>query len=418
MARGKKIELMAPAGNWESMKAAIDAGCDSVYFGIEQLNMRARQTMNFTLDNLEEIVALCSPHDVRTYITLNTIIYDHDLSLMRRIVDRALEAGITAIIASDQAVISYASKVGLEVHISTQTNITNIETVEFFSHFADTMVLSRELSMKQMKDLCDAVKRDNITGPNGDLVEIEVFAHGALCVAVSGKCYMSLHTQASSANRGACIQNCRRSYTVKDTDSGYEFEIDDQYIMSPKDLCTIDFLDQLISTGVKVLKIEGRGRAPEYVKTVIECYREAIDAVEAGTYNPELVEAWMDRLKTVYNRGFWGGYYLGQKLGEFSGGPGSKATQKKVFIGKGRHYYPKPQIGEFNVLSHGVKVGDKLLITGPTTGVIETEITSMMVDDKDAQEAKKGHVVTFPISEKIRPSDKIYKILPAEEVND
>lgn len=416
MSRRSQIELMAPAGNWESMRAAIEAGADSVYFGIEQLNMRARQTMNFTLEDLEEITALCTPKNVRTYITLNTIIYDHDLSLMKRIVDRAKEAKITAIIASDQAVISYASKIGLEVHISTQCNITNIESIEFYSHFADTMVLSRELSLKQVDDICKAVERENITGPNGNLIEIEVFAHGALCVAVSGKCYMSLHTQTSSANRGACIQNCRKAYTVTDKETGYEFDIDNEYIMSPKDLCTIDFLDSLINTGISVLKIEGRGRAPEYVKTVIECYREAIDAIEDDTYTDKKVEAWMTKLSTVFNRGFWGGYFLGQKLGEFSDGPGSQATEKKIFIGKGKHYYPKVQIGEFQVLSHGVKVGDRLLITGPTTGVIDTIITSMMIDDKEVQEANKGVSVTFPIDQAIRPSDKIYKIVPAKEV--
>ena len=318
-----KIELMAPAGGFDSMQAALNAGADSIYFGVEQLNMRAKSSVNFTLDDLEEIAKRCGEKNVRTYLTLNTIVYDHDLSIIKTLLNRAKEAGITAVIASDQAVIHYAKTIGVEVHISTQLNITNIETVKFYSLFADTMVLSRELSLGQIKKIADAIKSDNVVGPAGNLIELEIFGHGALCMAVSGKCYLSLHTQNSSANRGACNQNCRRTYKVIDIEDGHELEIDNEYIMSPKDLCTLNFVDQVIDTGVKVLKIEGRARAPEYVSKVIGTYREAIDSYYKGEFNQEKVEVWMNQLETVYNRGFWSGYYLGQELGEWSDKPGS-----------------------------------------------------------------------------------------------
>lgn len=404
---------MAPAGNFAALTAAGKAGADSVYFGVEQLNMRARATMNFTVDDLDKVVELCKEYDMRSYITLNTIIYDHDLSLAKKIIETAKNAGITAIIAADQAVIGYAHSIGFEVHISTQANITNVETVKFYSLFSDTMVLSRELSMKQMKNICDTIEREQIKGPNGNLVEIEVFAHGALCVAVSGKCYMSLHTHNASANRGACIQNCRRAYTVIDKETGYELEVDNEYIMSPKDLCTVDFLDSLIETGVTVLKVEGRGKAPEYVKTVIETYRAAIDAVQDGTYSQEKIEGYMEQLSSVYNRGFWGGYYLGQKLGEFSSEPGSLASQKKVYIGKGMHYYPKVKVGEFKMDSHSLKKGDKILIIGPTTGVVEHVVEEMRKDDKEVEEVRKGDEFTISIDETIRSSDRLYKMVEA-----
>lgn len=407
------MELMAPAGSFESLQAAIQSGADSVYFGIDQLNMRAKASINFTADDLPEIAKRCEPHGVRTYLTLNTIIYDHDLSVIKTIANKAKEAGITALIASDQAVINYASTIGMEVHISTQLNVTNLETVKFYSHFADVMVLSRELSLRQVKAIVDGIKKENITGPSGNLIEVEIFGHGALCMAVSGKCYLSLHSHNSSANRGACIQNCRRTYKVIDIEDGYELEIDNEYIMSPKDLCTIDFLDDVMDTGIKVLKIEGRGRAPEYVYTVVKCYREAIDAYLDGTYNAEKVNDWMDRLNKVYNRGFWSGYYLGQKLGEWSKGHGSQATEKKVFLGKGVHYFPKPKIGEFRIDAQKLKVGDKILVTGPTTGVIESEIKEMMVDDVFVDEAVKGDHITIAMPETIRPSDKLYKIVEA-----
>lgn len=410
----KKLELMAPAGNFECFMAAIQGGADSIYFGIEQLNMRARATMNFTIDDLPEIARIANEHEVRTYITLNTIIYDHDISLMKRIVDEAKAAGITAIIASDQAVISYASSQKMEVHISTQLNITNAETVRFYSHFADVMVLSRELSLTQVKKISDEIERDQITGPSGELVELELFGHGALCMAVSGKCYLSLHTANASANRGACVQNCRRSYKVIDLEDGHELEIDNEYIMSPKDLCTIDFLDQVIEAGVKVLKIEGRGKAADYVKTVVSNYRAAIDSYYDNTYTPEKVEQWMENIKTVYNRGFWGGYYLGQELGEWTDAPGSKATQKKIFLGRGSNYFSKIGVAEFKIETHSLSVGDKVLITGPTTGVIETTIEELHGANGSISTAKKGELCAFKVDEVVRPSDKLYKLVNTE----
>lgn len=405
------IELMAPAGDFAAMQAAIDAGANSVYFGVEQLSMRARSTMNFVLEDLEEVVARCAPKNVKSYVTLNTIIYDHDLGLAKKIVDKSVEAGITAIIVSDQAVIQYAKSKGMPVHISTQLNVTNIDTVKFYSMFADVMVMSRELSITQVQKIVEAVKRDDVRGPSGELVRIEIFAHGALCMAVSGKCYLSLHTQNSSANRGACIQNCRRKYKVVDLEGGHELEIDNEYIMSPKDLCTIDFLDQIVATGVAVLKIEGRGRAPEYVKTVIECYREAIDACYDGTYGEEKIKGWMERLETVYNRGFWSGYYLGQEMGEWTKKYGSSATQKKVFLGQGIHYFPKAQVAHFQIDAYSLKVGDKILVIGPTTGVVESEIKELMVNDQPVQEALQGMECTFPLDRLIRKSDKLYKVV-------
>ncbi|RXP45936.1 U32 family peptidase [Lutibacter sp. HS1-25] len=407
----QKIELMAPAGNFESLQAALDNGADSVYFGVEQLNMRARATVNFTLDDLQEISSRCKAKNVRTYLTLNTIVYDHDLSIVKTLLQKAKEADITAVIAMDQAVISSARAIGMEVHISTQINITNIETARFYAMFADTMVLSRELSLRQVKKITEQIAKENICGPSGKLVEIEIFGHGALCMAVSGKCYMSLHSSNSSANRGACKQNCRKKYTVIDQETGFEMELDNEYIMSPKDLCTIDFLDQIVDAGITVLKIEGRGRAPEYVAKVIKCYRDAIDSIEAGTYNKEKVISWMLELEKVYNRGFWSGYYLGQKLGEWSNGSGSHATQKKVYIGKGMHYYPKANIGEFKIEAYDLNVGDTILITGPTTGAQEMQIDEIFVNDKKGSVAQKGDSCTFKLDFRIRPSDKLYKIV-------
>ncbi|MBL7472936.1 peptidase U32 family protein [Robertkochia sediminum] len=413
MTESGKIELMAPAGNFESLQAAIDNGADSVYFGVDQLNMRARASINFTMDDLPEITRRCKEKNVRTYLTLNTIIYDHDLTLIKTLLDKAKAADITAVIVMDQAVIAYARQIGMEVHISTQINITNIETVRFYAMFADTMVMSRELSLRQVKKICEQIEKEQIKGPSGNLVEIEIFGHGALCMAVSGKCYLSLHSHNSSANRGACKQNCRKKYTVIDQESGFEIEIDNEYMMSPKDLCTLDILDQVIDAGAKVLKIEGRGRAPEYVAKVIKTYREAIDAYDEGTYTEERVAEWMEELSKVYNRGFWNGYYLGQKLGEWSDGPGSQATQKKVYVGKGEHFFPKAGIAQFKIEAYDIKVGDKLLITGPTTGVEEFELTEMMVDDKNAEQAQKGDSCTFKTDFRIRMSDKLYKIVSA-----
>jgi putative protease len=407
----QKIELMAPAGNFESLQAALDNGADSIYFGVEQLNMRARASINFTLEDLSEIVNRCEAKNVRTYLTLNTIIYDHDLSVVKTLIKKAKEANVTAVIAMDQAVIAVAREFGIEVHISTQINITNIETVKFYAMFADTMVLSRELSLRQVKHITEQIEKDQIKGPSGNLVEIEIFGHGALCMAVSGKCYMSLHAYNSSANRGACKQNCRKKYTVIDQETGIEMELDNEYIMSPKDLCTIDFLDQVADAGVKVLKIEGRGRAPEYVANVTRCYREALDSIENKTYSKDLVSSWMNTLEKVYNRGFWSGYYLGQQLGEWSKGSGSHATQKKVYIGKGLHFYPKAKIGEFKIEAYDISLGDKILITGPTTGAKEIELKEMLVNDKYQEKGKKGDSVTIPLNFRIRPSDKLYKIV-------
>lgn len=411
MAFNQKIELMAPAGNFESLQAALENGADSIYFGVEQLNMRARASINFTLNDLPEIAKRCSKKNVRTYLTLNTIIYDHDLSIVRTLLKRAKEVGLSAVIAMDQAVIAVAREFGIEVHISTQINITNFETLKFYAMFADTVVLSRELSLRQVKSIAEQIDKYQLKGPSGRLVEIEIFGHGALCMAVSGKCYMSLHSYNSSANRGACKQNCRKKYTVIDQETGIEMELDNEYIMSPKDLCTIDFLDQIYDSGIRVLKIEGRGRAPEYVAKVIRAYREAIDSIANKTYNKDKVNHWMTELDKVYNRGFWSGYYLGQKLGEWSNGPGSQATQKKVYIGKGVHYFPKADIGEFKMEAYDLNLGDTVLITGPTTGAQEFEITEMFVNDKKEQAATKGDSVTLPLTFRIRPNDKLYKIV-------
>jgi len=406
---------MAPAGNFESLQAALDNGADSVYFGVEQLNMRARASINFTLDDLTEISKRCTEKGVRSYLTLNTIIYDHDLTIVKTLITKAKEANITAVIAMDQAVIAIARQAEMEVHISTQINVTNIETLKFYAMFADTIVLSRELSLRQVKNITDQIEREEIKGPAGRLVEIEIFGHGALCMAVSGKCYMSLHSYNSSANRGACKQNCRKKYTVIDQETGFEMELDNEYIMSPKDLCTIDFLDQVADAGIKVLKIEGRGRAPEYVANVIKSYRDAIDSLANGTYDKEKVIGWMQELEKVYNRGFWNGYYLGQKLGEWSKGSGSHATQKKVYVGKGVHFFPKAKIGEFKLEAFDLKIDDTILITGPTTGVKELKINEMYVNDQKGEKAQRGDTMTIPLDFRIRPNDKLYKIVIVEK---
>jgi putative protease len=408
-----RIELMSPAGSFEALQAAIQNGADSIYFGVDQLNMRARATMNFTADDLPEIASRCQEKNIRTYLTLNTIVYDHDLSVIKKIVDQSKAAGISAIIASDQAVINYAFTQKMPVHASTQLNITNIETVKFYAHFCDVMVLSRELSLRQVKSICEQIVKEEIKGPSGNLIKIEIFGHGALCMAVSGKCYLSLHTQNSSANRGACNQNCRKAYKVIDLEDGHELEIDNEYIMSPQDLCTIDFLDQVVATGTAVLKLEGRGRAPEYVAAVTRCYRQAIDSIYDETYSQEKIEQWMAQLEKVYNRGLWSGYYLGLKLGEWTNQSGSSATQKKVYIGKGLHYYSKAQVGEFLIEAQSIKKGDSVFIIGPTSGVIEAEIEELRVDNQIVEEAKRGQECTFKVSEIVRASDRLYKVIPA-----
>lgn len=409
----QKVELLAPAGSYEALMAAIKAGCDSVYFGVEQLNMRARSSNNFTLEDLKKIAEIGATHQIKTYLTINTVLYDHDLTLMKSIVNAAKENGITALIAADHAVLNYAQKIGMPVHISTQANISNIDTIEFYAHYANVMVLARELSLKQVAEITREIKRRNITGPSGELVRVEIFAHGALCMAVSGKCYLSLHSNFSSANRGACVQNCRKSYIVTEKEDGTEFEVDNEYIMSAKDLCTIDFLDKIMDAGVSVLKIEGRGRAADYVFTVTQCYREAIEAYHVGTLSPEKMADWKQRLETVYNRGFWDGYYLGKKMGEWSDEYGSKASTRKLYIGRGVKFFNKASIAEFKLESHSLSVGDQIMITGPTTGYVETTVTEIWVDQQPAEKASKGAVFTCPMTEKIRPSDKLYKILPA-----
>jgi len=404
---------MAPAGNFESLQAALDNGADAIYFGVDQLNMRARASINFTMDDLPEIVKRCEEKGVRSYLTLNTIVYDHDLSLIKNLLSSAKSAGITAVIASDQAVISSARSMGIDVHISTQLNITNIETVKFYSLFAETMVLSRELSLRQVKKITEEIQKEQIKGPSGELVKVEIFGHGALCMAVSGKCYLSLHSHNSSANRGACKQNCRKKYTVIDQESGFEIEIDNEYMMSPKDLCTINFLDEVKDSGVQILKIEGRGRAPEYVATVTKAYREAIDSLDDNTFSEEKVADWMERLSTVYNRGFWSGYYLGQKMGEWSKTSGSQATQKKVYVGKGVHYFPKAGIAEFKIEAYDIKKGDKILVTGPSTGAQEFELEEMFVNDLLSEKAGKGDSCTIKVPFRVRLSDKLYKMVEA-----
>ncbi len=413
MLHRSEIEIMAPVGSFESLQAALQAGADAVYFGIEQLNMRARSSINFTQEDLSEIVQRCRAEGVKTYLTLNTILYDHDLRLMRSIIDHAKAEGVDAIIAMDQAAIGYARQVNMPVHISTQANITNIEAVRFYSVFSDVMVLSRELTLSQVKKICQTIAKEQITGPSGKLVRIEVFVHGALCMAVSGKCYLSLHTHQSSANRGACKQNCRRTYTVKD-EEGNELLIDNEFIMSPKDLCTLPFLDQILDSGARVLKIEGRSKGPDYVYETTSCYREAVEAILNGSFSEEKVARWMQRLEKVYNRGFWGGYFLGQELGEWTDAPGSKAKEKKVFIGTGIKYFGKIGVGEFKLLSGRLSVGDEVMITGPTTGLLRTRVASLRVNDQEASTvAQRGVHFSMPVAAKVRPSDKLYKIEPA-----
>ncbi len=410
----EKVEVMAPAGSFESLRAAIQAGANSVYFGIEQLNMRAKSINNFILKDLDTISEICKEHKVKTYLTLNTVIYDHDVSLMKRIVNSAKEAGIDAVIASDHAVLAYCKKVEMPLHISTQANISNVQSVEFYASYADTVVLARELSLLQVTDIARQIKRHKITGPSGNLVKVEVFAHGALCMAVSGKCYLSLHSHNSSANRGACIQNCRKKYTVIDQEEGVELEINNEYIMSSKDLCTIDFLDKLIGAGINILKIEGRGRSADYVYITTKCYREAVDAYYNETYTAEKIAEWKKELARVFNRGFWEGYYLGKEIGEWTDEAGSKATEKKVYSAKALKYYSDKNIGEFKLESGDLSVGTVVLLSGPTTGVVHTEVKSLRVDNKEVTSVKKGEVFTMPFEQKIRPSDKLYKLLPVE----
>ena len=408
----KSFELMAPVGSYESLHAAIAAGADAVYFGVEGLNMRARSSANFTLDDLRQIASECNSRGVKTYLTVNTIIYDNEIDKCHAIIDAVAESGITAIIASDIAAIMYARSRGVEVHISTQCNISNIDAVRFYSQWADVMVLARELNMDQVKSIHDAIVAENICGPRGELVRLEMFCHGALCMAVSGKCYLSLHEMNSSANRGSCTQICRRGYTVRDIETGDELNVENKYIMSPKDLKTIHFLDRMIEAGVSVFKIEGRARGPEYVNIAVGCYNEALQSICDGTYGADKVDEWDERLRMIFNRGFWDGYYLGQRLGEWSGKYGSSATRVKEYVAKGTKYFSKLGVGEFLLEAGELNIGDEIVITGPTTGALILTIDEMHGDNGPVQHARKGDSIAIKVPAKIRPADRLYRWRP------
>lgn len=405
---------MSPVGSYESLMAAIQGGAGSVYFGVGKLNMRARSSVNFTLGDLHKITRICRQYNVKSYLTLNTVIFDEELAEIKEIIDTAKKHRVTAVIASDIAVLEYARSRGVEVHISTQCNITNIEAVRFYAHYADVMVTARELTLQQVARITGQIKEQDIRGPKGELVKIEIFVHGALCMAVSGKCYLSLHNHNSSANRGACLQDCRRSYIVHDKETDLELEIDNEYIMSPKDLRTIHLLDKILAAGVQVLKIEGRGRSPEYVKTVTRCYREGVEAYFSGKFTSENIERWEKELATVYNRGFWEGYYLGRKLGEWSPVHGSLATQKKIYIGIVANYFAKTGIVHVRMDTQELNAGDTVQIVGPTTGVYEAVVEEMLNDDKPCHKAVKGDNPTFSVSRTVRRNDKVYRVVPAE----
>jgi len=403
------IEIMAPAGSYESLMAAIQGGADSVYFGAEDLNMRAASSINFTIDDLRNIAGICNENSIKSYLTVNVVVFDNEIDQMHRIIDAAIHSGISAIIASDLSVIDYAFQSGIEVHLSTQLNITNIEALRFYSRWADVAVLARELNLDQVKNICTTINEQNIRGPLGDLVKIEMFVHGALCMATSGKCYLSLHENNMSANRGKCWQTCRKAYLVTEKETGYQLEIDNEYIMSPKDLCTIGFVDRLIDAGVRVFKIEGRARSPEYVKTVTSCYDEAVKSVADGSYGDDKINVWRGRLASVFNRGFWDGYYLGQKIGEWNKRYGSSATKRKVYIGKVTNYFAKLNVAEIRLENGDLKKGDNLLITGPTTGVIEYTAVEIRVDLSETEKASKGEFCSIKVPDVLRRSDKVYK---------
>jgi U32 family peptidase len=410
-----EVEIMAPVGSYESLMAAIEGGAQSVYFGVEQLNMRAKSSANFTIADLHEIVRIAVQNNVRTYLTVNTVLYDDDLPVMRSIVDAAKESGLTAIIASDQAAINYANSIGVEVHISTQVNISNIEALKFYARYADVVVLARELNMEQVAYIYKKIDEEQIKGPKGQLVQIEMFVHGALCMAVSGKCYLSLHHYNKSANRGGCLQTCRRSFIVTDKETGHELEIDNEYIMSPKDLKTIGFLDKVLGAGVRVLKIEGRARSADYVKTVVKCYNEAIDAVIDGSFNSEKAAEWDMRLSTVFNRGFWDGYYMGQTMGEWTSAYGNLATKRNIYIGKGTNYFPNIGVAEFVLETQSLSVGDEIMVTGHTTGVFHMVVEELRVDLKPVETVKKGMRFSMPVSTKVRRSDKLFKVVESNK---
>jgi putative protease len=412
----KDIEIMAPAGSYESLMAAIQGGADSVYFGVEQLNMRAASSNNFTIDDLHNLTLICKKHGLKSYLTVNVVVYDHEIEQMQRIIDAAVANGISAVIASDLSVINYAFSSGIEVHLSTQLNITNIESLKFYAKWADVAVLARELNLDQVRHIYNNIQEKNIRGPKGDLVKIEMFVHGALCMAVSGKCYLSLHENNKSANRGECYQTCRKSYIATGKESGYELEIDNEYIMSPKDLCTIAFLDKLVDAGVRVLKIEGRARSSEYVKEVSMCYDEAVRAIADKTFSKEKTDIWRERLSAVFNRGFWDGYYLGQKLGEWNTNYGSSATKRKLYIGKITNYFTKLNVAEIKLENGDLNNGDTILITGPTTGVVEYIVDEIRVDLKVSLNALKGELCSIKVPDYLRRSDKVYKWVNAGEI--
>lgn len=411
----KDIEVMAPAGSWESLMAAIQGGADSVYFGVEQLNMRAASSNNFTIADLRKIAAICKENRIKSYLTVNVVVYDHEIEQMHKIIDAAAESDITAVIASDLSVINYAFSAGIEVHLSTQLNITNIEALKFYARWADVVVLARELNLDQVGYIFRSISEQNITGPKGDLIKIEMFVHGALCMAISGKCYLSLHENNKSANRGECYQTCRKSYLATNMETGYEIEIDNEYIMSPKDLCTIGFLNKLVNSGVRVLKIEGRARSAEYVREVSSCYNEALMAIEDGTFTREKTDAWKARLSTVFNRGFWDGYYLGQTMGEWNTNYGSSATKRKIYIGKITNYFKKLNVAEIKLENGDLDKGDTILITGPTTGVFEYQVDEIRVDLIVAEKALKGELCSIKTHEYLRRSDKVYKWVDSHE---
>lgn len=415
--RRSDIEIMAPAGSWEALMAAIHGGADSVYFGVEKLNMRARSSHNFTTADLPELVRICRENGLKSYLTLNIVVFDEEISEMKEVLAAAAAAGITAVIATDQAAIIAASEAGMEVHLSTQLNISNAGSLKFYSRWADVTVLSRELNLQQVKSIHDAIIRDDIRGPGGELMKLEMFVHGALCMAISGKCYLSLHEYNASANRGNCYQTCRRGYTVSDRETGYELDIDNQYIMSPKDLCTISFLDQIIDAGARVLKIEGRARPPEYVKTVTRCYSEAAASVADGTFGQEKVEGWMRQLETVFNRGFWDGYYLGQKLGEWSTTYGSAATRRKIYLGKVTNYFSKAGVAEIKLETGDLCAGDELVITGPSTGIVEFTVGELRdASEKEAVKVLKGEICSVKTGETVRRYDKVFRWVDASSL--
>jgi len=407
-----EFEIMSPAGSMESLMAAIQAGADSVYFGAGTLNMRSRSSVNFSVDDIQEIARICRENNVKSYLALNALMYNDEIQEAKEIIKKAEYFGISAIIASDISLIGYAASVGVDVHISTQCNIANIDAVRFFSRYADVMVLARELTLPQISEIVETINKENITGPSGNLVKIEIFAHGALCMAVSGKCYLSLHTFNASANRGACYQPCRHSYKAVATDEGFSLAVENPYIFSPKDLCTIGFLDKIYDTGVSILKIEGRGRAPEYVKTVTACYREAAEAIAEGTYSQEKVKEWEDRLKSVYNRGFWGGYYLGKSMGEWAESSGSQATQKKEFIGKIENHFSNLNVVQLKIETGSLRKGDNIIVLGKTTGVVEMTLPEVRVGDNIDAVAVKGDACSFVVNTLLRRGDQVYKITP------